>query len=100
MPQYLVSVNMYVPEFDRADRLRKSLRHADIGSQEMADYLGVSRNSVSNWISGRFTPGLPVLRAWAQRTEVSLAWLVTGDPGRAADAELRESVKADCLTQA
>jgi len=88
---------MYVPEFDRADRMRKALRQSDTGSQEMADYLGVSRNSVSNWINGRTTPGLPVLRSWAHRTGVSLGWLVTGD----ADAEdnlVRQSVKEDCLT--
>ena len=95
--QYLVPVNAHVPGFDRADRLRKSLRHADIGSQEMADYLGVSRNSVSNWINGRFVPSLAVLRAWAARTGVSLGWLVTGNPD-AEDDDIRESVKADCLT--
>ena len=93
-------MNKYVPAFDRADRLKKSLRCAGIESQEMADYLGVSRNSVSNWINGRFTPSLGYLRLWADRTGVDVAWLVTGDPDRDADDDLRQSVKADCLTQA
>ena len=40
-------------EFDLADRMRRALRVAEISSNEMADYLGVSRTSVSAWINGR-----------------------------------------------
>jgi hypothetical protein len=32
-----------VPTWDLADRMRKSLRHTDIGVQDMADYLGVGQ---------------------------------------------------------
>lgn len=35
-----------IPEWDLADRMRKSLRHSGVGVQEMADYLGVARNTV------------------------------------------------------
>jgi len=34
-----------VPEWDVADRMRKTLRTANLGVQEMADYLDVSRNT-------------------------------------------------------
>lgn len=64
-----------VPAWDLADRMRKSLREADIGVQEMADYLGVGRNTVSTWINGRITPGRPVLRLWSMRCGVSYEWL-------------------------
>jgi transcriptional regulator with XRE-family HTH domain len=53
-----------VPEWDVADRLRKALRVAGIGVGEMADYLGVSRTSVSNWINGRVQPSVQTLRLW------------------------------------
>jgi len=67
-----------VPEWDVADRMRKSLRHADIGVQEIADYLGVARNTVSTWINGRITPSTQTLRLWALRTGVPYAWITDG----------------------
>lgn len=66
------------PEWDIADRLRKGLRHAGIGVAEMADYLGVSRTSVSNWINGRIEPGTQTLRLWALRCGIDFNWLHHG----------------------
>ena len=68
-----------VPQWDMADRMRKSLRHADIGVQEIADYLGVARNTVSTWINGKITPGAQTLRLWSIRCGVSYDWLVDDD---------------------
>lgn len=68
-----------IPRWDLADRLRKSLRAAGLGVQEMADYLEVSRNTISNWINGRTRPSAPTLRLWALRTGVSYGWLRKGD---------------------
>lgn len=70
-----------VPVFDVADRMRKALRHSGLGVQEMADYLGVARNSVSNWINGRFPPSTQTLRLWALKTGVSYGWLADVDDG-------------------
>jgi transcriptional regulator with XRE-family HTH domain len=67
-----------VPEWDTADRMRKSLRAAGMGVQEMADYLGVARNTVSTWINGRIEPSTQTLRLWALRTGVPFAWLRDG----------------------
>jgi len=72
-----------VPEWDIADRMRKSLRHAGIGVQQMADYLDVDRSTVSTWINGRITPSTQTLRLWALRCGVDYAWL-TGKPDRPA----------------
>lgn len=69
------------PEWDRADRMRKALRHAGIEVQQMADYLGVSRSSVSNWINGRFPPSTQTLRLWALRCAVPYDWLTDGPTG-------------------
>jgi transcriptional regulator with XRE-family HTH domain len=67
-----------VPQFDLADRMRKALRVADVGVQEMADYLGVTRATVGNWISGRRPPSKQTQRLWALRTGVNFDWLETG----------------------
>lgn len=69
---------LLVPEWDLADRLRKSLRVANLGVQDMADYLDVSRNTVSAWINGRTPPSTQSLRLWALRTAVPYVWLLTG----------------------
>ena len=68
-----------VPQFDLADRLRKALRVADVPVQEIADYLGVSRNTVGSWINGRVVPTKAFVRLWAMRTGVSFEWLATGE---------------------
>ena len=72
-----------IPQFDLADRLRKALRVADVSVQEIADYLGVSRNTVGAWINGRVVPGKAFIRLWAMRTGVPFEWLQTGEsPGQ------------------
>lgn len=71
-----------VPEWDTADRMRKALREAGISVQEMADYLGVARNTVSTWINGRIRPSKQTLRLWAMRCGVSFSWLSEGQMSR------------------
>lgn len=70
------------PQWDLADRLRKSLRVADVSVQDMADYLEVSRNTVGRWINGHNEPSGAVVRLWAMRTGVSYAWLRDGQSPR------------------
>lgn len=67
-------------EFDEADRLRRALRVSGVGVQEMAEYLEVSRDSVSNWINGRNRPRSRDLRAFAAKTGFPVAWLREGRP--------------------
>jgi transcriptional regulator with XRE-family HTH domain len=73
-----VSRDGVVPQWDTADRLRKALRQSDTGVQEIADYLGVARTTVSNWINGRIKPSTQTLRLWALRCGVSYEWLAGG----------------------
>lgn len=68
-----------VPEFHLGDRLSKALDVAGVSVQEMAEYLGVSRNTVSNYIHMRTPVSLGTLRLWAFRTGVRLEWLITGN---------------------
>ena len=65
-------------EPDLADRMRKALRVSGVGAGEIAEYLGVARNTVSTWINGRIVPNTQTLRLWALRTGVPFSWLQTG----------------------
>jgi transcriptional regulator with XRE-family HTH domain len=64
------------PQWDQADKMRKALRHADVSVQEIADYLGVARNTVSTWINGHIEPSTQTLRLWSIRTGVPYEWLM------------------------
>lgn len=68
-----------VPEFHLGDRLQKALDYAHVSHQEMAGYLGVSRNTVGNYIALRTPITLGTLRLWSMRTGVPLRWLQTGE---------------------
>jgi len=65
-------------EFDLADRMRRALRISESSVQDMAEYLGVSRNTVGSWINGHIVPSKQTLRLWAMRTGVPFVWLETG----------------------
>ena len=72
-------------EFDQADRLRRALRISDVSVGEMAEYLDVHRNSVTNWINGHTKVPGPVLKLWAMRCGVPYAWLKDGTVDRSPD---------------
>ncbi|HEY7052394.1 MAG TPA: helix-turn-helix transcriptional regulator [Mycobacterium sp.] len=67
-----------VPEWDLADRMRKSLRVAGLPGRDMAAYLGVEHSTVSRWLNGRVDPSTRTLRLWALRTGVPYEWLRDG----------------------
>lgn len=68
-----------VPSWSEGDRLAKALRHAHVSVGEMADFLGVSRNTISNYTSGRTAVDKRTRMLWAQRTGVDLRWIETGE---------------------
>lgn len=67
-----------IPSWDVGDRMRKGLRHAGVGVQEMADYLGVARSTLGNWLGGRIDPSTQTLRLWAMRCGIDYEWLAFG----------------------
>lgn len=67
-----------VPEWTIADRLRKAREVSELEQEQFAAEIGVSRGTISNYEKGKVSPRLIVLRAWALRCGVDLAWLVTG----------------------
>ena len=69
-----------IPTWTLADRLRKAREHAGLEQSELADRMGVGRNTVSNYERAAHEPREIVLRAWATATGVPLEWLRTGLP--------------------
>lgn len=85
-----------IPRWDLPDRLRKTLRHADVSVQEMADYLEVNRNTISGWINGRHRPGAAAVKLWALRCGVPYEWLAHGiHPREGHGSELKEWAARD-----
>lgn len=67
--------------FGMPDRLEKALKVAKVATSDMADALGVSRNTISNYTSGRTSPSRLQVKEWSVRTGAPLEWLLDGiDP--------------------
>ena len=62
------------------DRLAKARRAAGISSQEMAEALEITRNTVGNYEHGRTIPGRAMIMAWAAITNAPIEWLLDLDP--------------------
>ena len=65
-------------EFDLGDRLRKARLHAHLEQEEMAEKLGVTIGTISNWESGRVQPRnlRAVVEEWSELTGVDPIWLL------------------------
>lgn len=70
-----------VLEWTKGDRLGKALRMADVSHAEMAAILGVSRNTIGNYVADRTPISDGFIRLWAMRTRVSFDELKFGVPG-------------------
>lgn len=67
-----------VPHFEMRHRLALALEHADLSVNDIAEELGVHRNTIGRYLSGKHLPRA-VLIAWALRTGVPLRWLEAGE---------------------
>ena len=85
------------------DRLHKARRVAGISVEEMATGLGVSRNTIGNWETGRSTPRRQSVIAWAQLTGAPLDWLTgeaeTSPLGQRTTSDVRVSTSGWKLNQ-
>lgn len=69
----------FIPQWTMADRLRKAREQTGLDQTEFADRLGITRQSVGNYESGRRTPRPLYLRAWSEATGVPACWIATGE---------------------
>jgi len=65
-------------EFTLGWRLRKSLEHAGLQAQQIADELEVSNSAVGRWTRDEVTPHPLFLQRWAEITKVDYGWLRSG----------------------
>jgi transcriptional regulator with XRE-family HTH domain len=70
-----------VPEWTLGWRLQRALAHAGVSVEEMADELGVTRQTIGRWLHERGEPKRGYLKLWALRTGVPLAWLMGAGSG-------------------
>ena len=76
------------PLFSLGDHLRKALDVSGVSSKEMAELLGVSRNTISNMLHDKVPVRRQTLLLWSARTGVSLRWLETGSYAEADEDDL------------
>lgn len=68
-----------IPQITLPVRLRLAREHAGLQQAQLADLVGVARNTISRAESGTATPGRPLLLSWAMATGVPLGWILTGE---------------------
>jgi transcriptional regulator with XRE-family HTH domain len=68
-----------VPTVELHHRMAIAMEFASVTRSEMAEYLGVSGNTISNYTKGHTAVPTSVQRLWALRCGVPYQWLVTGE---------------------
>ena len=63
-----------IPQWTLADHLRKAREHAGLEQVELAERMGVARNTVSRYEQAISEPKWYVVRMWAEATGVPLEW--------------------------
>jgi transcriptional regulator with XRE-family HTH domain len=61
-----------------ADRLKKSRQLAGLDQDEMAKRLGIARNTISSYETGKSEPSATTFVLWAGMTGATLEWLAAG----------------------
>lgn len=64
-----------IPPETLGDRLTRARKHAGIHKQDLADIIGIGRNSVGRYEADESTPSRPVIISWALATGVDPDWL-------------------------
>lgn len=59
-----------------------------LSADEIAEYLGVSKDTVYNWISDRGMPGCKVGRFWKFKKEAVDAWVESGGADAAPESSI------------
>jgi transcriptional regulator with XRE-family HTH domain len=71
-----------VPPIPLSTRLRLAREWRGLEQQTVADELGISRATVSNYETGKTSPGKLVINAWAVACTTDVEWLKTGFESR------------------
>ena len=69
-----------VPTIQVRHRLRIAREYAGLDQGQLADLIGVSRNTISNAECGAVQARKIVINAWALACGVPASWIATGEP--------------------
>lgn len=69
-----------IPDVLPRHRLRIAREHAGLDQSQLAEFIGVSRNTISNAETGNVAPRKIVVNAWALACGVPVTWIWTGEP--------------------
>ena len=91
-----------IPEFDMGDRLKKAIEVSDLSVAAMAEYVGVTRETLSRYLNGRQDAPIAIVRLISIRTGVPFHWLQTGEtpagPGEGPDGGSSDSAPSRART--
>lgn len=68
-----------IPTWTLGDRLTKARDTARLTNNEMAEELGLSRNTITNWETDHIKPKRYAVEAWARICGVDVDWLLGDD---------------------
>lgn len=68
----------HAPRITQRHRLRIAREEAGYDQHQLAEAIGVSRNTINNAEKGRVEPRRIVLNAWAMACGVPVSWIITG----------------------
>lgn len=92
---------MTFPTWTLQDRITKARTHAGLNQSELAQKMGLSRNTLGRWESGANTPTEKNLQALAEATGVPVEWFYqdeTSHPSQATPQRFLVEVSGDTLT--
>jgi transcriptional regulator with XRE-family HTH domain len=67
-----------VPQFEVHHRLQLALEAAGVEPIEMAEVLGLAKNTIYSYMSGARNPKLGMVKQWAMVCQVPWQWIITG----------------------
>lgn len=70
----------FCPPIEVRHRLRIAREYAGYDQDQLAETIGVSRNTVGNAEKGRVAARKIVINAWAMACGVPVSWILTGEP--------------------
>lgn len=68
----------HIPQWTMADRMRKARMDAGYTAAQIAEVIGISRKTVTNYENGDTVPLRAILNAWAEVTGTYVEWLRDG----------------------
>lgn len=79
------------------DRMRLARLKSGLEQEEIAEILGVSSSTISNWENGRTSVKVPFLSAWAQVTGYNMSSLMPppGEEVKLASAPTKQADQED-----